>query len=82
MNILGKHRLMEKMIFLLEFFQPIVSPAPLRVIDRDGKEVVSDRRGHCMPTSDKSKLVKAKGRRKKRKSLSIEFFSGSVSRRA
>ena len=54
MNILGKHRLMEKIIFLLEFFQPIVSPAPLRVIDRDGKEVVSDRRGHCMPASDKS----------------------------
>ena len=80
MNILGKHRLMEKMIFLSEFFQPIVSPASLRVIDRDGKEVVSDRRGHCMPTSDKS-TSKSK-RKKKRKSFSIEFFSGSVSRRA
>ena len=64
MNILEKRRLRGKIIFLLEFFQPIVSLAPLRVIDRDGKEVVSDRRGHCMPTSDKSKLVKAKGRKK------------------
>ena len=73
MNILGKHRLMEKMIFLLEFFQPIVSPAPLRVIDRDGKEVVSDRRGHCMPTSDKSTVVKAKGRKKENHSLSNSF---------
>ena len=25
MNILGKHRLMEKIIFLLEFFQPILA---------------------------------------------------------
>ena len=52
-----------------------MSPPPLKVIDRDGK-VVSDHRGHCMPTSDKR--VKAK---EKEKSLSIEFFSGSVSHR-
>ena len=79
MNILGKHRFIGKIIFLLDFFQPIVSPAPLRVIDRDGKEVVSDRRGHCMPTSDKSKLVvKAKGRKKKKITLYRILFRISL----